>query len=445
LGLLHTTGGLIFVKVRIAIILFFFISLFTSGPVRGQWVDHFENICGLNEWLDVQVTEGWNIQALESHEISISQPGSFTFMPYTVSWYADWRGPLFYKLVNGDFVLTGKLTVTNREEDDIPGSAYSLGGLMVRNRKPFTNGPAGWMPEQEDYVFLSIGQGSTNHPSCQGCPSPHFEVKSTINSNSTLNLSSIDTNTAEIRLVRLDPFVLVLYRFPGEAWEVHRRYFRDDLEDTVQVGMVTYTDWDKVYTYQNTFHNSHVLNEDLDPDPSNNPNLPFAPDIISRYDYLQWLPTTMPMEFVGLDLTDENQVSDADILEFYGDIIAPPSATSFPVWLGGADQNWTTTANWLVGGLPAANDTVRINSCACPEAHCVLLPLGNTTISGLEVEEGGVVTIPVGATLTINGHLENEGTIIVHGTLIINAAVGIEAINRGTLDCREGGIITIHD
>jgi hypothetical protein len=51
----------------------------------------------------------------------------------------------------------------------------------------------------------------------------------------------------------------------------------------------------------------------------------------------------------------------------------------------------------------------------------------------------------MGATLTINGFLENKGTIIVHGTLITDAAVGMEAINRGILDCREGGTITIMD
>jgi len=185
-------------------------------------------------------------------------------------------------VTQGDFVLTGNITVTNRSGNDIPGSAYSLGGLMVRNRKTLTNGPIGWIPCQEDYVFLSLGQGANNHPSCSGCPAPHFEVKSTINSSSELNLSAIDTNTPHIRLVRLYPFVLILYRFPNEEWVVHRRYFRDDLQDTLQVGMVTYTDWYKASTYVNTFHNSHELNEELGPDPSNNPGLPFAPDIISR-------------------------------------------------------------------------------------------------------------------------------------------------------------------
>jgi hypothetical protein len=414
------------------------------SSVTAQWTTHFEDICELSQWLDVQVTEGWNIQSLETHDISVTNPGYFTMMPHTVTWYADWRGPLIYRLTEGDFVFTGNITVTNRNATGIPGSAYSLGGLMVRNRKALTNGPAGWVPGEEDYVFLSIGQGAENHPSCPGCPSPHFEVKSTINSASTLNLSSIDTNVVDVRMIRLHPFVLVLYRFPGEAWVVHRRYFRDDLQDTVQVGMVTYTDWDKASTYANTFHNSHVLNEELDPDPSNNPGQPFAPDIITRYDYLDLQMTAMPAGWQGLDLTNSNIVSDAAILDYYGESIATPAPADGEVWLGRENESWVESGNWLNGETPGSSDTVRVNSCVCPEASCVVLGSGLTAISGLRIAEGGEVTVPVGATLNVNGLLENEGTIIVYGVVnIMTGEAGV--VNRGVIDCRVGGSVVIEE
>jgi hypothetical protein len=346
-------------------------------------------------------------------------------------------------MVSGDFVLTSHVSVTNRLQTDIPGSSYSLGGLMVRNPKALTNGSEGWNWGEENYVFLSLGRAANNHPSCMGCPPPHFEVKSTVNSNSTLAISSIDTTAADFRLVRLDPYVLVLFRFPGMSWEVHRRYYRPDLADTVQVGMVTYTDWDKASTYETTFHNSHVLNEDLDPDPSNNPGLAFAPDIITRYDFLEWRPDTMPSEWEGLNLLDENVVTDQDILDVFGPVIPIPQSPGGVVWLGRISSDWGDPLNWLSGVIPAAQDIVRVNSCACSEASCLTVSGGATTIGGLMVGEGAVVTIAAGDTLQVTGAFANEGELIVHGVLEIVTGGAGEAMNRGIIDCRAGGLVRI--
>jgi hypothetical protein len=65
-----------------------------SPNIHAQWTIHFDDICSLGQWLEVQETEGWNIQAFESHDISLTSPGYLRMMPYTVTWYADWRGPL---------------------------------------------------------------------------------------------------------------------------------------------------------------------------------------------------------------------------------------------------------------------------------------------------------------------------------------------------------------
>lgn len=350
-----------------------------------------------------------------------------------------------YRMVSGDFVLTTRVRVTNRDENDIPGSNYSLGGVMVRNPSSLTTGSAGWVAGQEDYIFLSIGFAATNHPTCQGCPGPHFEAKSTINSNSMLQVSSVDTNEAIIRLVRLAPYVLVLYQFPGDPWVVHQRYLRADLEDTLQAGMVTYTDWNKVFTYEPLFHNGHVLNEDLDPDPSSNPGMPFDPDVITRYDYFDFHPTMMPAAWTGLDLTDEGDVPDNAVLSFFGDVLPPPTAPAEKIWTGGENGSWNTPGNWLSNGVPAATDSIWVRSCACPQAFCLETPMGSTVTTGLRVDENAVVTIPSGSALEVNGAFVNHGEIIVYGQLIITPGGDGPAYNLGLIDCRGSGSVMVEE
>ena len=68
-----------------------------------------------------------------------------------------------------------------------------------------------------------------------------------------------------------------LYQLPGQDWVVHRRYERDDLPDTLQVGLVTYSDWTKVNDFGHFFHNSNALEPGIQPDPT--PGEPFNPEL----------------------------------------------------------------------------------------------------------------------------------------------------------------------
>jgi hypothetical protein len=191
---------------------------------------------------------------------------------------------------------------------------------MLREARDYPNGATGaggWTPNGENYVFLSAGFAATNHPSCNGCPGPHFEVKSTIDGSSTLSVSSIsDYEDILIRVARIDSVILVLNQMPGGNWQVHQRYSRTDFPDTLQVGFVTYTDWQKVSTYDPYFHNSHILNDALNPDPSSNPGLPFSPDLIGTFEYARFDSIVIPTELAGVDLYSD--ATDTEILSFLG-------------------------------------------------------------------------------------------------------------------------------
>lgn len=241
--------------------------------------DEFGHAATLNaNWLNINNTENWGAEQLEVHDINTSEAGHLYMMPHTSSWYQNYRGTLLYRLIDQDFVFTTEITATNRAGNNIPGASYSLAGIMVRSPRDFPNGAlTDWTPGGENYIFLSTGFAN-------GGTGPHLEVKTTSNSVSSLGITGISTSTnVQIRVARIDDDFIVLYRLPGQGWVLHQRYVRPDFPDEIQVGFVTYTDWQKVSSYDPFFQNSHVLDSNLNPDPT--AGTPFNPDLIGRFDF----------------------------------------------------------------------------------------------------------------------------------------------------------------
>lgn len=288
----------------------FFLCLFINTNAQIQLLnDEFDNSATLQtNWLNINQTEGWNAEHLEVHDINLSSIGDLYMMPYTSSWYQDYRGTLLYKNVNQDFVLTTEVTVSNRTDSGLPSSIFSLAGLMIRSEIDYPNGALiDWLPNNENYIFLAAGRATGS--------GPQFEVKNTVNGNSSLQISDIPTATnVQIRVARIASAVIVLYRLPNQNWEVHRRYSRPDFPSEIQIGFVTYTDWPKVSSYDEFFHNSHVLNSNLNPDPTS--NVPFNPDIIGRFDFTRFDEVNVPVNLTGIDLV--NSATDIELLSFLG-------------------------------------------------------------------------------------------------------------------------------
>ena len=72
----------------------------------------------------------------------------------------------------------------------------------------------------------------------------------------------------------------------GEEWQVHRRYSRPDMPETLQVGMVTYTDWEKANDFDPFYQNSNALTPDgFDPTPGQ----AFNPDLVAGFDYARYV------------------------------------------------------------------------------------------------------------------------------------------------------------
>lgn len=285
--------------------------------------DEFDTAGSVSEWSRVNQVEGWNADQLATWDVNTTQASRMVLEPHTVVWYQDWRGPLVFKEVTGDFVFTSEVHITDRDDigdsdaDDVPSDGdFSLGGLMIRTPRNITNPATDWAPGSmqndgtnngENYVFLSMGYGNSGAMS--------FEVKTTRNSNSQLELTPVNSNTATLQIARVGNSIITLLRLPGEDWRVHRRYSRPDMPATMQVGVVSYSNWEKAGDFAPFFHNSNVLVPGIAPDPT--PGEAFTPDIEAGFEYARFATPQVPASLAGVDLV--NNATDQQLISFLGD------------------------------------------------------------------------------------------------------------------------------
>lgn len=290
--------------------------------------DEFDEPASIVQWQRVNETEGWNADQLQAWNVNQTQPGRMVMQPHTAVWYQNWRGPMAFQTVTGDFAFTTEVHVTDRDDiggsdlDDIPGeSPFSLAGAMIRTPRDITDPHSDWAAGSmaddgtnngENYVFLSLGYGA-------GGNEFSLEVKTTRNSNSQLELTPLgpDATTATVQIARLGNSILTLYQLPGESWQVHRRYTRPDMPQTLQVGLVSYTDWTKASDFDPFTQNNTVLAPGVAGDPT--PGEAFNPDITAGFEYARYARPEVPEAYTNADLADPSSVSDAELLSFLGD------------------------------------------------------------------------------------------------------------------------------
>ncbi|MDQ3812840.1 MAG: hypothetical protein M3347_02685, partial [Armatimonadota bacterium] len=187
--------------------------------------DEFNDEKTLGTWRRVYQDEQWPANQLERFDINKAVQGCLLMMPYTSTWYRDYRGELTYKPVEGDFVVTTRLRVTGRDGQSAPRRQFSLGGIMIRAPRNIT--PQTWRPGGENYIFLSLGAADP--------PGRYqWETKTTVNSDSQLRLADANTSEGIIQAARIGPHFILLRQAPNEPWTVHQRYYRPDLPDRLQ-------------------------------------------------------------------------------------------------------------------------------------------------------------------------------------------------------------------
>jgi len=86
--------------------------------------DEFDAAHTLTNWQRIYQVEGWGNDVLQQFDINTSRPGRMTMVPYTSSWYAEWRGELTFKTVTGDFIITTVWNLATAQAPALP--AHSI-------------------------------------------------------------------------------------------------------------------------------------------------------------------------------------------------------------------------------------------------------------------------------------------------------------------------------
>jgi hypothetical protein len=213
--------------------------------------DEFDNAQSLTQWRNLATVNGYPNQ-IETVDVNTTSPGQLFVAPYTSTWFEDYRGVYLYKEVTGDFDVTTRIQATGKH-GPIPDRTFSLAGLMARAPRDITMDT--WVPGHENWVFITTGYGD-NEPRRAG--KQQIETKTTVNSHSVLELVPVTTGWVDLRVVRIGPTFLMLYRPDGGAWILSKRYTRTDLPPTLEVGLNAYTNWEAIDGDAATFNRTLV-------------------------------------------------------------------------------------------------------------------------------------------------------------------------------------------
>ncbi|QYR22314.1 hypothetical protein KZ483_04795 [Paenibacillus sp. sptzw28] len=250
--------------------------------------DEFNDGSTLSSWLRNDQVEGWPSQ-IDILDVNQSHPGSLTLIPYTATWYGDYRGVYLFKEVTGDFVVTARLKVTGKQSD-IPTGSFELAGLLVRAPKNIT--PATWVPKQENWLYLNYG--TPYNPT-----EMVLDSKTNHQSQFTWEETPVHEGWIQLKIARVGTAYYQFYKYDEQKdWTLLKRYDRPDLPATLQVGINAHGNTKKSFGMNALAFNSSVFNEPND-----------RADIIAEFDYVRFkrplAPEPIKEKIVNGDATEQ--------------------------------------------------------------------------------------------------------------------------------------------
>ncbi len=216
-------------------------AVFSIALLASATLAQADDIRGLSTtFADASALAAWSEHLPEGFTRKWQEPriedGRLILEPVSSGWFEDNQAGHLYHQISGDFIATTRIEVTGTEAA-LPQTSFSLAGLFIR--APRKVSAASWVPGQENWLFFSIG---TAAPAGE----PHYELKTTTNSLSTLQMLPAPTGPVDLRIARHGEVFTLLTRPEGQDWEVVEQIIRPDLPLVLNVGLTAYADYDSV-------------------------------------------------------------------------------------------------------------------------------------------------------------------------------------------------------
>ncbi len=160
-----------------------------------------------------------------------AENGSLVIIPEQTQqngWYEDNQSSLLFRPVTGDFIVEASIKVSTMAGDAAPEVGYNSAGFVIRDGTS-TQGSENW-------IMYNIGAQSRQVPF-------GVEVKTTVNSNSVLELFAVDDGslTLEMRVCRIGNAFRYFQRPANtDMWMEtlpSTPHVRDDFPATIDVGL----------------------------------------------------------------------------------------------------------------------------------------------------------------------------------------------------------------
>ncbi|NVJ60992.1 MAG: hypothetical protein HWE27_11410 [Gammaproteobacteria bacterium] len=186
--------------------------------------DEFSEPTSLDNWTRLHQVESRPAQ-YTLVDVNGENESQLTLEPTNTGWYQNQDGPLFFKNISGNFVVSTQVNVGQPDEPlSAPASNYNAAGVMVRS--PLSNNTI-----SEDWLMVVVGRQGGWLGS----------LAESTNNSTTQIISNVGAIDGEVRICRIDNTFRLYRQMDNEqSWSLLATFDRPDMPLELQAGVTAH-------------------------------------------------------------------------------------------------------------------------------------------------------------------------------------------------------------